>query len=111
MGQLFYEFFRMHNYHDPPAPPPPKLPPPPEKPPPENPPPPANPPPPQPRLEPLLESNSHGKNIPEPREKIMKIMINTINPKPRNGLPDPCEVRLSATVAPVPLYSPLVAAM
>jgi hypothetical protein len=84
----------MHNYHDPPAPPPPKLPPPPENPPPppEKPPPLEKPPPPQPRLEPLLESNNHGKNIPEPREKIIKIMISTINPKPRKGLLDPCEV-------------------
>src|ERR1035438_9875777 len=110
-GSLSTTSFRI-SYQLPPAPPPPKLPPPPENPPPENPPPPLEkPPPPQPRLEPLLESNNQGKNIPDPRAKKIIMTINTINPKPRKGLLDPCGVRLSDTVAPVPLYSPFVAAI
>ena len=105
--QLVYEIFHAHHYHDPPAPPPPPLPPPPENPPPlEEP-----PPPPQPRLEPLLASNSQGKNIPEPRLKIAKMMISTINPMLIKEPPDPSLAWLSATVAPVPVYSPLAAAM
>ena len=38
-------------------------------------------------------------------------MISTINPRLKNGLLDPWEAATSAAVAPVPLYSPLVAAM
>jgi hypothetical protein len=85
---LFDEFFQEHNHHEPPAPPPPPLPPPLEKPP-----PPENllpeDPPPQPRLEPLLASNSQGKNIPEPRLKNAKIMSSAINPVPRSELIQP----------------------
>src|ERR1700690_69181 len=74
--RCFENFRGCINYQLPPAPPPPKLPPPPEKPPPPL----EKPPPPQPRLEPLLESNNQGKNIPEPRAKIIIITMNTMNP-------------------------------
>ena len=123
--QLFFEFSRLHNYHPPPAPPPPKLPPPPENPPPPPKPPPENPPPLLPPENPLpIQPPKNACVIPRPVYRVLVIfclierikIVKKRRQKMKKNKPLLSSLRTyvvfcrSATVVPVPLYSPLVAA-